>query len=122
MILRREQVVQDQLRLDASAAGWRVWRNNVGVAFDAKGKPVRYGLANDSRAVNAVTKSSDLIGIRPVSVTAEHVGTVIGQFVAIEVKRDGWRYAGTEREIAQFNYLSIVGSLGGYAKFSTGEL
>lgn len=120
--MKSEHEVQDDLRRAATEAGWRVWRNNVGVAFDATGRPVRYGLANDSTAVNTHIKSSDLVGIRPVTVTAEMVGTVIGQFVAIEVKHERWKYKGTDRERAQFKFLSLVGSMGGSAAFSTGDL
>lgn len=118
-----ERDIQNAVRMAASMAGWRVWRNNVGVLIDSRGVPVRYGLANDSTAVNKNIKSADLIGIRPVLILPEHIGHTVGQFVSLEVKRAGWAPGGTDaRELAQTNWRNLVLSLGGYAKFTTGEL
>jgi hypothetical protein len=114
-----EAGVQSRIRLEASQKGMRVWRNNVGALLDDRGVPVRYGLANDSAKVNAVIKSGDLIGIRPVQIGVQHLGTTIGQFVSREVKEQGWRYSGTPREIAQQNWVLLVNSLGGDAAFAT---
>lgn len=113
--------VQNLVRLEASKKGLRLWRNNNGACYDDTGRFIRYGLANDSKRVNDVLKSSDLIGIRPVLITQEKVGTTIGQFVAREVKRGGWKYAGTKRELAQFNFIKLVASLGGDAAFTNRE-
>lgn len=99
-----------QIRLDASRAGVTLFRNNSGVMpGPAGGRPVRFGLGNDSPTFNKVCKSSDLIGI-------QH-GT--GRFVAVEVKRDGWRYRGTEREQGQLNFILQVRRYGGLAGFGT---
>ena len=118
-----EASVQSIVRLEAARRGWQLWRNNVGVLLDAKGRPVRYGLANDSKAVNQNVKSADLIGIRPVIVTPGMVGQIIGQFVSIECKHEGWRPSMTdEHEQAQARWAELVLLAGGYAKFSTGEL
>lgn len=117
-----EAAVQTRVRLTASQAGWRLWRNNVGAFTDDRGGHVRYGLCNESAKVNRVLKSSDLIGIRPVLVTPAHVGTTIGQFAAVEVKRGDWKSYHTDREVAQANFLALVKSLGGVAGFSTGAL
>ena len=116
-----EAAVQTRIRLEASRTGVHLWRNNVGVAAAPDGSPVRYGLANDSKAVNRVLKSSDLIGLRPVKITPGHVGNTIGQFVAREVKRSGWNYSGTPREKAQLRFLGLVTGLGGDACFTTSE-
>lgn len=117
-----EQAVQSQVRVAASARGWRVFRNNIGAGRLESGSYVRWGLANDSAALNASVKSGDLIGCAPVLVTPQHVGQVIGQFVSLECKRAGWCYTATEREVAQLKWIEIITALGGYARFTTGSL
>ncbi|ATV25102.1 hypothetical protein [Pectobacterium phage PEAT2] len=116
-----EARVQDEARLLASKMGWRLFRNNVGVLKDERGVPVRYGICNDSPAMNKRIKSSDLIGIRPVVITQDMVGSTIGQFVAREVKKAGWKYKGTEHEKAQLAFGTLVIGLGGDFKFYSGE-
>ena len=116
-----EARVQDEARLLASKMGWRLFRNNVGVLKDERGVPVRYGIANDSPAMNKRIKSSDLIGIRPVVITPDMVGSTIGQFVAREVKKAGWKYKGTEHEEAQLAFGTLIIGLGGDFKFYSGE-
>ncbi len=116
-----EAAVQTVIRLEASRLGIRVWRNNVGACKDETGRVIRYGLCNDSAQMNKAIKSSDLVGIRPVIITQDHVGHTIGQFVAREVKRPGWRYTGTDREVAQLAFGQLVSSMGGDFKFATGE-
>ena len=112
-----EAAVQQQVRLEASARGLRLWRNNNGATLDESGRMVRYGLANDSKALNNRIKSSDLIGITPYVVQPGDVGRTLGVFTSYEVKRTGWRYTGTPREIAQAAWIALVVSLGGVAKF-----
>ena len=116
-----EAAVQNRIRLEASRKGMRLWRNNVGVLMDERGIPVRFGLANDSKQMNENIKSSDLIGIRPVLITQAHVGQIIGQFVAREVKESKWSYKATKRELAQLKYLELVVSLGGDGQFANKE-
>ena len=113
-----EAWAQNKVRVEASRLGLRLWRNNVGAAVDAHGNYFRYGLANDSEKMCASIKSSDLIGIRPVTLPG---GQVMGQFIAREIKAPGWHYTGTPREKAQLNFLELVASLGGDAAFATGE-
>lgn len=115
-----ESAIQAAIRLEAAKRGIALYRNNVGVLLDRRGVPVRFGLANDSAAVNAHIKSGDLIGIRPVLVTPEMVGTTLGVFVSREVKATGWRYTGTPREAAQQRWIDLVRSYGGDACFATG--
>ena len=116
-----ETAVQQRVRLEAASKGIRMWRNNVGALLDTRGVPVRYGLANDTKQLNESLKSGDLIGIRPVQVRPEHVGQVIGQFVSREIKEAGWTFTGTKHEIAQQNWALLINSLGGDARFATGE-
>lgn len=117
---KSEAFAQSQVVLEAAHKGVRLWRNNVGVLLDKTGRPVRYGLANQSKEMNKLLKSSDLIGIRPVSITQAHVGLVLGQFVGREMKEPGWHYSGTEREEAQLRWAELICSLGGDAAFATG--
>lgn len=118
---RSESNVQSRIRLEAAKKGLHLWRNNVGGCVDENGNYIRYGLANDSKRLNEVIKSSDLIGIRPVKIQPAHVGQVIGQFVAREVKAEGWHFTGTEREEAQKRFIELVLANGGDARFADGE-
>ena len=102
-----EVAVQQAIRLEAARRGIVLWRNNTGVLLDARGVPLRFGLANDSAKVNANFKSSDLIGI-----------CVDGKFLAIECKAPTWNYRGTARELAQLNFINLVISTGGRAGFA----
>lgn len=115
-----ESNVQARVRLAARAGGMRLWRNNVGVLTDERGVPVRYGLANDTKQLNARLKSHDLIGWRRLSIAPEMVGTVVAQFVSLECKREGWRFTGNEREQAQQRWAALVASEGGFSRFVTG--
>ena len=64
-----ESAVQANVRLAAANKGMCLFRNNVGVLKDETGRPVRYGLANDSSKINKVVKSGDLIGWQPLRMT-----------------------------------------------------
>ena len=117
--LSSEAGVTKAVRVHAARNGWLLWRNNIGAMEDPRtGRVIRYGLANESRQMNQVIKSSDLIGIRPVLITNSMVGRTIGQFVAIEVKNPAWKYTHTDREKAQLKYIELILSKGGFAKFA----
>ena len=118
-----EDDVKKVILLKASKLGWRLWRNNVGVLKDERGVPIRFGLANTSKAVNGELKSGDLIGIRPVLITPDMVGKVIGQFVSRECKESHWKYNPRDtRDVAQGRWAALVNSLGGDAKVTMGDL
>lgn len=114
---------QSRIREHYAAQGWRLWRNNSGVLKDANGRPVRYGLANDSRQLNEQIKSGDLIGWAPRLVTAEMVGDVIAQFVSIEAKPGGWAFprptnrAAFAHASAQSRWAEMIRREGGLAGF-----
>jgi hypothetical protein len=105
---QNENAVLDAARLNASLAGVRSWRNNVGAGTLENGNFIRWGLANESKVQNETLKSSDLIGI-----------TEAGRFWARECKAPGWVYRGTPREVAQLNFINLINSLGGDAAFTT---
>jgi hypothetical protein len=116
-----ESAIQSRVRLEAAAKGMRLFRNNVGALKDDTGRVIRYGIANDSPQMNKMIKSSDLIGINPVTIAPEHIGQTIGQFVAREVKAPGWRYAGTDREVAQLRFINMIAAMGGDACFASDD-
>lgn len=117
---KSEAWVQSVVRLEASEKGVKLFRNNVGVLEDKTGRPVRYGLGNDSPKMNEVIKSGDLIGLKSIIVTPAMVGHCFGQFVSIECKSPGWQFTGTGREKAQLAWANLVNSMGGMACFATG--
>lgn len=115
-----ETSVSNLERLKAAKNGGLLWRNNVGAMQNESGAWIRFGLANESKQMNERTKSSDLIGIRPVLITQEMVGITIGQFMARECKKPSWVYEGTPRERAQLRFIELVTAKGGDAQFTTG--
>lgn len=114
-----ESTVQNQIRDMSAQLGDDLWRNNSGVLPGEHGQPVRFGLGNDSSKVNAVCKSSDLIGVTRVLITPEMVGSVVGVFTAVEVKEEGWKFnLRNAREVAQKVFIDLVLQNGGYAGFA----
>jgi len=115
-----EASIARTVKVNATKIGMRLFRNNVGCFVqEPSGRLIRYGLANDSKKMNHVFKSSDFIGINPVTITLDMVGQTIGQFVAIETKNPTWSYRGTDAEKAQLSFLNLVQSMGGYACFNS---
>lgn len=128
-----ETVVQQRTRLEhCRLPGAQNWRNNNGACTDDTGRLIRYGLGNVSAQLNAVIKSSDLIGITPVLIEPRHVGYWLGVFTALECKPSDWRMpipiAGremkdqpeaTKRAFAQLAFHDIVRASCGFAGFVT---
>jgi hypothetical protein len=110
-----EGAVSNAVRLGAARSGRLLWRNNRGAGKMASGSFVRYGLANDSKALGDAVKSADLIGIEPTFVTQQMVGSTVGIFLSVEVKKEGWKYSGTLEECAQMQWARIVEAKGGRA-------
>jgi len=116
-----EAAVMSRVRALAPLRGMQLWRNNVGALTDKRGVPVRFGLANDSKDLNRVFKSSDLIGVSNELITLADVGQPRGRFIAYEGKHAGWEYSGDEHEAAQLAFIKVVNAYGGRAKFITSE-
>ena len=95
-------------------------RNNSGAMKNEEGRVVRFGLGNESVKRSEHIKSSDLIGIWPVTITPQMVGSTVGLFVAVEVKSPDWNPAKKldARETAQKNFIDWIRSLGGIAGFA----
>lgn len=116
-----ETWAQNATRIEASKRGARLWRNNRGAVTTDTGRHVRFGLANDSMKMDKYIKSSDLIGITPVIISEDMVGSMVGVFTSIEMKKPGWTFSPTDgREVAQLDWLKLIISLGGFATFATG--
>lgn len=117
--MKSEDIVQAEIRINTTVNHCHLWRNNTGVLKDITGRPVRYGLANDSKKLNDDLKSSDLIGLTSIVITPDMVGKMIGVFTAVEVKEEGWKFnLKDKREVAQQNYINLVRSKGGFAGFA----
>lgn len=115
----KESAVASHIRLDAAQLGVNLWRNNSGSFQNDQGRWVRFGLGNDSKALNRVFASSDFIGITPVVITSDMVGQTVGVFTAIETKPSTWRMIPSDkRAIAQAAFHDIVKRAGGLAGFA----
>jgi hypothetical protein len=131
-----EAYAQQQVRMQIAKQGGMTWRNNVGAyktkeqhrcprcqfCFKVEQAPIRWGLCNDSAKLNTKIKSSDLIGIVPRFITPEMAGTTIGQFLAVETKKPGWKFSGNKHETAQLLWLELIAGKGGLSMFSTGAV
>lgn len=107
--MKSEDIVQQEIRTFAKTIGIHLWRNNNGALKDETGRPVRFGLGNDSKDINETFKSSDLIGLKEDDAT----------FTAIEVKKEGWEFNPKDkREIAQKAYIDFIKVRGGIAGFA----
>lgn len=113
-----ESESQQEIQKEAAKFGLVLMRNNSGSLKDETGRPVRYGLGNVSKEQNDRIKSSDLIGCLPVTITQDMVGHTIGVFVAVECKREGWKFKGDKRETAQKNFIEFILNKGGIAFFA----
>lgn len=117
---KSEASAQQLVRLEAPKHGVTLWRNNNGACYDQDGRLVRYGLANESKSMSDKIKSSDLIGATPVIIQPSDVGKRLAIFTSFEMKKPGWVFKGTKRELAQKKWIDLILSLGGIAQFATG--
>lgn len=115
---RSESAVMADIRLAAAKRGDMVlWRNNSGALPNPEtGRWIRFGLGHESEEGNKRMKSSDLIGMRRLPITSAMVGTSVGQLVALEVKKPGWKHSNaSERDRAQAAFGATVTAMGGCA-------
>lgn len=118
--MRDESEIQQLIQIEAAKHSCLLLRNNSGALKDVhSGRLVRFGLGNVSEVQNRTVKSSDLIGITSLVVTQDMVGKLIGVMTAIEVKKEGWRWTASDREVAQRNFHELVISRGGIAGFAS---
>lgn len=112
---------QSLVRLEAAQKrSVYLFRNNVGATITDTGSFVRYGLANDTPAMNKAVKSGDLIGFRVRLITQADVGTRIAQFVSRECKHATWRWTNTPENQAQLKWAALINTHGGDAAIVTG--
>lgn len=117
-----EANIQRLIMLEASRRGLTLWRNNTGQAWQGTGKPLNlngawvtlaYGrrfkvergiLLREPRPVRfgLCEGSSDLIGLRKVTITPEMVGQTLAVFTAIEVKAARGRATGRQKAFTKF--------------------
>lgn len=112
--VRPEHTVTTHVLRSATLAGVWLTRNNVG-AGKVSGRFMRWGLCNESAAVNDVIKSADLIGWRKVLIGPHHVGRQIAQFASVEVKASDWKPSDNEHDVAQARWRDWVLASGGFA-------
>ena len=97
-----ETTILQRIRLAASSIpGLRLFRQNVGMLKDERGRMVRFGLHPGS---------ADLIGWRTVTITPDMVGQQVAVFASVEVKTDSGRV-----KPEQQNWLEQVTKAGGLA-------
>lgn len=99
-----EQRIQNDIRLALGSGAARLFRNNTGALKDSTGRLVRYGLCQGS---------SDLIGLRTVTITPDMVGQQLAVFTAIEVKD---RAKPTAEQQAFIQMVLQAGGLAGVAR------
>ena len=97
-----ETTILQRIRLAASSIpGLRLFRQNVGMLKDERGRMVRFGLHPGS---------ADLIGWRTVTITPDMVGKQVTVFASVEVKSP-WGRVKPEQQ----NWLEQVTKAGGLA-------
>ncbi len=116
-----EAATQARLRVEAPKIGGMLLRNNNGAYESTPDSWTRYGLGNDSKKLNTVWKSSDLIGPTPIVIKPCHLNMTLGIFTAVEVKHPGWTKPENDRDRAQEAFLVSVCQHGGLGMFVTHE-
>ena len=111
----KENEVKDIVRMEADSLGHFLYRNQTGALQDKDGRWVRFGLANESKNLNKVLKSGDLIGIAPLVITEAMLGATVGVFVSVEVKKPGWIFGASKQDEGQEAWREHITRNGGFA-------
>lgn len=122
--MNHEGVTISKVQIWATENGWRVFRNSVGLGWagnvseeykirDKSGRELQVVELTGARRVHygLVRGSSDLIGWRPLVITADMVGKTVAQFTAVECKTRAYKRLTPE----QSNFLTQVDLAGGAA-------
>lgn len=118
--MKQETTIQQKIQVYASKLGWRLFRNNCGLAWTGKPIPGGQGtiVLQNARRIRfgLAVGSSDLIGWRSIKVTQDMVGKRMAQFVAVEVKTESGK---PTRD--QETFLAVVWAAGGHAQIARSE-
>lgn len=120
MSKKTEGEITDEILLEASNQGARLFRQNVGLGWVGKilkrsktqitienPRPLHAGLC---------VGSGDIVGITPVVITQDMVGETVGVFTSVEVKTE----KGKARK-AQLNWFDMIKKLGGIAMIAKSQ-
>ena len=99
--MRESAILRDHRLTLGQSPHCLIYRNQVGIASYPGGIRVPYGLTRGA---------ADLIGIRTLTITAAHVGCLVGQFLAVETKTLTGRLTDEQRL-----FLELVERRGGIA-------
>lgn len=113
-----EAAVASECDLELAKHGIITMQNNVGALQDKTGRYVRYGLMNETPAMNKAIKSSDRILLISYVVKPQDVGRTLGLFGGVEYKKRKWVYTGEGREVAQATFHRVLASKGGFGTFA----
>lgn len=115
-----ETTIQRRIQIALSDTTTRLWRNNVGAAWQGKAVEHNRGLVTlyGPRRVEygLCPGSSDLIGLRSVEITPDMVGQRVAIFCAVEVKTAKGRPTDE-----QTSFIKTVDFLGGRAGIARSE-
>ncbi len=113
----KETNVQRSIMMAVSKLGTRIFRNNVGTAWNGKNYATKDGkrvIENAQLIRFGLCKgSSDLIGYTSKTITPDMIGQKVAVFTAIEVKKKGGKQS--PEQINFIKRLNDAGGLGGFA-------
>lgn len=116
----KENNIQKRIMLTVSKLGTRIFRNNVGTAWNGKNYATKDGkrvIENAQLIRFGLCKgSSDLIGYTSKTITPDMVGQKVAVFTAIEVKKKGGK-----QSPEQINFIKRLNDAGGFGGFAYSE-